>query len=119
MSEDVKNLSFEQKLTVLKRMHARSAPEAKMQIMKWDDELSRLRMQGDWLKHPNTKELRQILAEQLDRIVSVLANDETLLDVDRKAYFRTKDVVFSLLAVLTSDPESQMKAIEDQVDKEL
>lgn len=115
-----KDMTFDEKLTQLKKIHARSHPEAKAQIAKWEDELARLKIDADWLKHPNTKQLKKTLSEQLDRIVGVLAGDDTLTETERKALFKAKDdVILPLLALLTKDPVAEMKVIENQVDENL
>lgn len=112
-------LTYDDKIAALKKMHQGSHPEAKAQIDKWGDELSRLKLESDWLNHPNTQSLRVTLTEQLQRIVSVLADDETLKEEDRKVYFKSKEVIYALLALVSRDPEQEMKSIQQQIDSEL
>lgn len=113
-----KNQTYEGKLASLQRIHAHSAPEARQQLEKWGDELSRLSLEAEWLKHPNTEQLRKTLVDQLNRITSVLVNDEKLSEEDRKAFFKTKNVILMILAALSGDPEAEAEAIYDQIDNE-
>lgn len=115
-----RNLPFEEKLNVLEKIHSRSHQEAKDQISKWKDELARLKIEENWLQHPNTILIKATLTDQYNRIVSILAGDESLSESDRKVYFKTKnDVILPLLAVFMMDPESEMRALENQVDDNL
>lgn len=115
----VGDLTYEDKLSVLKKMHSNWHPEAKEQLEKWGDELSRLKLEDDWLKHPSANDLRFTLSEQLQRIDSVLSNDQSLTEIDRKVHFKSKEFILQLLAVVTRDPESEMKSIQEQIDENL
>ncbi len=115
----VKNLNYVQKLDLLKKVHRNSHPETKNDLEKWGDDLARLQMEEDWLKHPNTAALRDSLSDQLQRIVSVLSTDAKLESAERGMYFKMKDIILELLAVVSYDPVSEMRAIERQIDEEL
>ena len=110
---------YNEKLKILRRIHTRSSAEARATLEKWGDELQRLETTKEWIEHPNTAELRETLTDQLDAIVSVLSNDPKLDDAERKAFFKTKDVILALLAVLSQDPESEAAAIRESIDEEL
>lgn len=112
-------LSFEEKIRILKKIHARSAPDARRQIERWEEDISHLQFEQDWLQHPNTKKFRDVLAQHLDNISTVLQNEENISEEERKMLFRTKDIIFALMAVLSIDPLNEMKSIEGQVDYEL
>lgn len=111
--------TFEEKVAALKKMHAHSHPDARAQIRAWEDDISRLKLEAEWLAHPSAGELRAALVGQMRRIESALANDETLADAERKPLFRMKDVIFALLAVLTRDPAAELQSIERSVNDEL
>lgn len=112
-------LTYSEKLEMLKRKHARSHPEARQQIAKWGDELSRIEVKSAWLKHPDTGQIRKTLVDQLERIASVLADDKNLPDMERKVLFEVKDVILQLLAVVTGNTAEEIRAIEQQMDDEL
>lgn len=116
---DKKEYTIEEKLIILQRIHNRSAPDTKLQIGQWQDELMRLKFADAWLKDPNTVKLKETLITQLDRLVSVLSNDQKLGDVERLTYFKAKDLILILLATLTIDPEEQIKSLETTIDGEL
>lgn len=114
MSED-----FDTKIAKLKAIHAYSDTSAQKSISEWAERMARLRVEKDWLDHPNAEELRTLATEQIDNIVSVLSNKKDLTDAERQGLLREKDVHFMYLGVLTADPESEMKVIESQVTEEL
>ena len=108
----------EEKLKFLYKHHNRSQPEALEQLRTWDERLLRLKIDKDWLAHPKTQELKQLVVEKINNIISVLANNESLSEVERKAYFKDKKSMFSMLAVLTNDPAKEIEAIESAIDFE-
>lgn len=114
-----KQRTYEEKLSDLKRIHSLSSPEARQQIDKWQDEIARLNLTAEWLAHPDTLAMRKVLTDQLERIVSVLANDPTLTEAKRLAYFEAKGVIFNLLAIFEVDPVEEMKTIKNTIDFEL
>lgn len=116
---DKKDMTYEEKIAALKKMHAHWAPESRDQIDKWADEISRLRFEAQWIQHPNTKQLRTVLTSQLDRITTLLSTDETVKDDERRLLFRQKDIILSLLAVLTTDPEKELQVIGRELDVNL
>lgn len=111
--------TFEEKMKILKEMHSRSHPEAIAQIMDWEEKFARLQANLEWLGHPNTKELAQLAVEQISLINNSLANGEALSDVDRNKLFAQKNAHMVYLAVLSNDPQSEMRSIESSVDAEL
>lgn len=119
MSTQKKKMTFDDKIVALKQMHARSHPDAKRQISEWEDRMSQLQIQTQWLKHPNTTALRTLAEEQLQAISARLSEEETMPDEERKALFKAKNVHIVYLAVLTGDPEAEIETIEGEVDAEL
>ncbi len=110
---------IEAKIDRLKKIHARSAPEAKRQIEEWEEKMVRLKAQKEWLEHPNTRQVVELCVEQIESIDAVLTNDENLSEMDRRAMFREKNAHQSYLSALTADPTSAIASIEDAVDHEL
>lgn len=118
MSEKIPK-TFEEKMQVVKELHARSHPDAKKQLSDWEDQMSRLQTQEEWLKHPNTVELKELVIEQIAAIVSMLANDEGIDESDRKALFKLKKAHLTYLALLSIDPRGEMETIEKAIEQEL
>ena len=112
-------MTFDEKLIKLKQIHARSHPDALSYIKQWESRFAQLQVTKDWLQHPITQKLRELATEQIDRIVSVLANSKDLAEADRKAMFEQKEAHLIYLTLLTEDPTSEIKSIESKVDAEL
>ena len=117
MSE--KQLTFDEKVIALKKMHKGSAPEALKQISGWEERMGQLEMEKAWLEHPNTQELRKVAIEQMTAIDKKLSSERDLPDAVREALFEVKDAHMYYLAVLTTNPESEILSIEASVDSEL
>ena len=115
---DKKPLTIEDKLQFLYKYHSHSHPEAVEQLRTWGERLLRLKVDNDWLAHPKTRELRELVLEKINNITSVLANDENILEVERKALFKDKKSMISMLAVLTDDPTKEIEAIKSAIDYE-
>jgi hypothetical protein len=114
-----KKLTFEQKIQTLKKIHASSAPEALEQIFSWEERMSYLKIKDDWLKHPDTIQLKEMISDQIRNIVSVLATKEDLDEIKRQALFELKKFLMPLLALLSDDPTSEIRAIEESVEFEI
>lgn len=110
---------FTDKIKRLKKLHAHSAEDAKQQIEQWETQMSRLKITQEWLNHPETKSLRNLTVSQLNAVVSRLANDAEMDDTTRAALFQVKSALLVYLAVLTNNPEEDMKEVESSVDFEL
>ena len=115
---DKKPITTEEKIAFLYKYHSHSHPEAREQLRTWDERLSRLNIDKKWLAHPNTRELRVLIMEKINNIVSVLANNENLNEAERKAFFKDKKSMVGRLAVLTDDPEKEIENIKSAVDHE-
>jgi len=111
--------TIEEKIKKLKKIHSKWHPDARTLISDWEEKLIRLQAKAEWLKHPNTVELRQIAMEQVDLINDILANKEDLVESERKTMFAMKKAHQVYLAVLISNPENEIKGIEQSVDAEL
>ena len=111
--------SFEEKIQTLKEIQARWDPEAVQQIRQWEERVARLKVETEWLNHPHTQMIRDFAAEQIDTIISVLANQRELSEADRRAYFEQKEVHMQYLALFTSDPQPEIRSIENAVANEL
>jgi hypothetical protein len=114
-----KEKSFEEKIQTLKEIHTRWDPQAIQQIRQWEERVARLKVESEWLNHPHTKEIRNYAAQQIDTIISVLANQRDLSEADRRAFFEQKEVHLQYLALFTSDPQPEIESIENAVDNEL
>lgn len=119
MTDELKNLSFEEKMKILNKIHAFSDDDAKKELKKWETKMSRLKPQKDWVKSPFTKELRDLAMEQIKNIMSVLSNDENLTEQDRKSLFAEKRAHMTYLAILSQDPMKEIKTLEESADFEL
>ncbi len=113
------NQSFEEKIKTLKQIHARSSPDAINLVAQWEDRFARLQAQSEWLKHPNTMSLRNLVVEQIDLLVGILAEKEDMTELERARFFAQKQAHLIYLTVLTEDPDSQIKTIEAAVENEL
>lgn len=111
--------TFEEKMKTLREIHARSHPEAIAQLSQWEDSFARLQATSEWLQHPNTTNLRKIAEEQIKMISDVLAEKEDLGESERKVLFAMKKAHLVYMAVLTENPDNQIKSIEQSVDAEL
>ena len=118
-AEEKKPKTFDEKMSVLKKMHARSAPEALEQLKSWEEQMQRLQIKLDWYQHPATKELRELARTQIQAANDVLANKEDLTEEDRKAIIKMKNAHMVYLAVLSEDPEKEIQTIENFVENEL
>ena len=117
--EQLKQMTFSEKMDVLKNMHSRSAPDAKKKIEEWEEQMGRLQMKRDWLNHPGTKALMHNAMEQVKSINDILSSDADIDEMDRKVYFKLKEAHLVYLATLSADPEAEMRSIEQGVDYEL
>lgn len=111
--------TFEDKIKILKQIHSRSHPDAVSQISQWEDRFARLTAKKEWLNHPNTVELRNLVSEQIDLIVGVLAEKEDLTELERNKLFAQKNAHMVYLTLLTENPDSEIKNIEQSVNVEL
>lgn len=117
--KDPKALTVPEKIERLKKIHAGSHPDALAHVRQWESRFAQLAIEKDWLDHPCTAKLRDMVIEQIEMIVSVLSNQEKLSEDERRAIFEQKKAHLLYLALLTNDPGSEIKAIESQVDEEL
>lgn len=113
------DLTFEEKLNKLRKIHTYSDVDAKNQLKQWEDQMSRLRVVKEWLEHPNTIDLRNLAAAQLRNITAILSNDRDLPEVERKALFSAKEAHLAYLAALSQNPETEMETIENSLNYEL
>lgn len=112
----MKNLTTEEKLQIIRKFYAQDT-EAPQIINDWEDKLVRLKVKDEWLRHPDTIALKDLVVEKVSAINSELANNEDLKD--RSGYFREKKSLFALLAVLTEDPKSEINTIKNEIDEKL
>lgn len=116
---DKQPVTIEEKIQRLKNMHAGSHPDALAQIRNWESRFAQLKITKDWLKHPITIELREMVIEKIEQAVQVLANTEDLSEVERRAIFEQKKAHLVYLAILTADVDGEIKAIERLVETEV
>lgn len=112
-------MTFDENIKKLKEKHARSKPETRERISRWEENMAHLKATKDWINHPNTRHLAQLCSEQIESINDTLANDEKIDQETRLALFKTKNAHITYLAVLTESPDSEIKSIENKVDYEL
>lgn len=115
----MKEKTFEEKMKDLKEIHSGSHPEAVAQLEYWEDRYARLRAETEWLTHPNTQELYKLAIEQIKNIESILVEKEDLSDDERRRLYAEKKAHKVYVAVLSTNPQSEMKSIESSVDEEL
>lgn len=111
--------TFQEKIEALRKAHAKSHPDSRAQIRSWENQMAELQVKKDWVDHPNTKAMKDLTLEQINRINGVLANDQKLEEAERKALFAEKNAHMSYLAFLSDDPASEMQSIEHAVNHEL
>ena len=117
--ENTKDKPFEEKVKILKDMHAKSAPEALEQITQWEERFTMLKANKEWLDHPITKQLKELAEEQVAAVSALLSDKEDMSEIERKGLFALKKAHLVYLSVLTSNPESEMRSIEDSINDEL
>lgn len=107
--------TFFDKVTSLKKQFMYSGDtDALVQVAQWEDKFARLQVQKEWVIHPNTIELKNLVAEQIKNIVSTLANKEDLTQEDRLRLFAEKKCHLLYLALLSDDPSSEMEMLEQK-----
>ena len=111
--------TFEEKMNELKNMHAGSHPDAINMLEHWEERYARLKAQTEWLSHPNTQELYKLAIEQIKTIDNILIEKEDLSDTERRQLYAEKKAHRVYVAVLSTNPQSEMKSIESSVDEEL
>lgn len=111
--------SFEEKIEALRKQHLKSHPDALRQIQDWAFAFAQLRVQKDWIDHPNTLAMKEAVEDAIGRIDAVLVTNDKLEEVERKALFAEKRAHLSYLALLSEDPTDEMKSIEASVESEL
>lgn len=118
---DKNKLSFSDKIVAIKQKLTGSgaSEDALHQVRSWEDRMSKLKVQQDWLQHPCTKELARIALEQVKGITSTLGNNENIPEMERGILFAEKKAHFTYLAVLTENPESEIDSLEKRVNEEL
>ena len=119
MSEEIKDTSIEEKLAWLKNANRYSAEDFKATLNDWEDRITKLRITGDWLNHPNTKELRTILEEQIGKINSILANDEKISNEERLAWIKVKGIVYLLLSPMLINTDKELEHLEKLINYEI
>lgn len=112
-------ITFEEKVQYLKGLYANADPSALAQIQSWEERMSALTVQKDWLAHPSTEALRHVAEERLRGIRAVLAETEELPEAERKALFAERRAHLAYLAILTDDPGLELQSIERQINDEL
>lgn len=112
-------LTFDQKISIIKKRLNTTAPDALTQIAGWQDRMKNLQVTADWIAHPNTKALAALALEQIKGITATLGNNPHLTDAERNLLFAEKQAHFTYLAMLTADPASEIDTIEKQVSDEL
>lgn len=112
-------LTLHEKIEKLKAQHTTSHSDAKQLIESWENRLAELETTKDWLQHPITQRLRELAEEQIQYISHLLASDENLSEPDRRALFREKQAHFVYLALMQTDPNGEIKAIEENINYEL
>lgn len=110
---------FEEKMSELKNKHAGSHPEAIRMLEHWEERYVKLKAQTEWLEHANTRELYNLAVEQIKNIESILVEKEDLSDDERRRLYAEKKAHKVYVAVLSTNPQSEMKSIESSVDEEL
>lgn len=119
MSEETKDISIEEKLAWLKNANRYSADDFKDKLNSWEDKITKLRITNDWLNHPNTKELKNILEEQIRMINSILANEEKISNEERLAWIKVKGIVYLLLSPMLINTEKELEHLEKLINYEI
>lgn len=112
-------MEFEEKLKKLKKLHVYSDKSATNFIRQVEDRFSRLKIDEEWLKHPNTQALLEECQGQIDGIVSILANKEDLTEIDRAKLFAQKSAHLLYLATLSRNVDGELKSLENKVNSEI
>lgn len=114
-----KELSFEEKLKIVRTKHLRWHPEAISQLESWENDMVKLRVTKEWLDNPITRQLRETAEQQVKMIESTLSLTENLPEETRVKLFQFKKAHLVYLALLTENVDSQMRTIESAIDEEL
>ena len=112
-------LTFDEKISKLKKLHSVWDPDAKKMIEGWQEAVGNLKFKKGWLELKPTIALRDLAAQQISAISSRLAGEPDLDEIERKLLFKLKDAHTVYLAVLTDDPADQIQQIEGMVDENL
>lgn len=92
-------------------------PEDRETISSWQSRAIELAEQDDFRNHPITKKLVKIAEEEIERIDSILKNSEDLSELERKSLFREKKTHKLYVDLFTSDPSSELEAIDNKVNE--
>ena len=85
----------------------------------WKERVPVLASKLDFKNHPVTTEIAQLTKREIERIKSILTEQENLSEVDRKSLFKEKKVHEFYLSLFTHDPSGELEVIERAIDKEL